>query len=219
MADLIRTPKSEHDLAAFRIKVKDVVTQKLSSDALQEGEKSAVDDFAVVLLRFLGYEGEDYMIRHRKEMGFVMGKEKVDATADLTIVDDTHCYLVVQVNGRVDSPDDPKAQLIANSVGACHWNALQRRYNATAPPLGRQVIPGITLAGASPIFYLTTVTKSLLNNLSSLQYPTEETTVLRFIPPVPNPQSYAEMGMSTAENRRIVLQCFEAFKSWLGQGL
>ncbi|KAJ8516010.1 hypothetical protein ONZ45_g6623 [Pleurotus djamor] len=256
MADLIRTPKSgdqwtQHDLAAFRIRVKDVdaetffgrldlpqssvpaaILAEPSADnnaehrrffrylkAAMQGEKSAVDDFAVVLLRFLGYEGEDCMIRRRKEMGFVMGKEKVDATADLTIVDDTYCYLVVQENGRVDSPDDPEAQLIAKSVAAFHWNALQRRYNATKPPLERQVIPGITLAGTSPIFYLTTVTKHLLNNLGSLQYPIEETIVLRFIPSVPSPQSYATMGISTVENRRIVLRCFEAFKGLLGQGL
>ncbi|KAJ8699428.1 hypothetical protein PTI98_002543 [Pleurotus ostreatus] len=75
------------------------------------------------------------------------------------------------------------------------------------------------MVGTSPIFYRTTVTRSLLNNLSSLQYPSEETIVLRFVPPVANPRLYSRVGMTTVENRRIVLQCFEAFKPLLGQGV
>ncbi|KAL0945774.1 hypothetical protein HGRIS_012063 [Hohenbuehelia grisea] len=165
-------------------------------------EKSAVYDFGVALLRLLNYEGDNTMIRQRKEMSFMMGGKKVDAEADLTIVDDNYCYLVVQENKRIGSPDDPKAQLIAESIAAFHLNAIRRRYEGNLPPLERQVIPGITMVGTSPIFYRTTVTRSLLNNLSSLQYPSEETVVLR-------------VGMTTVENRRIVLQCFEAFKPLL----
>ncbi|KAF7441089.1 hypothetical protein PC9H_001438 [Pleurotus ostreatus] len=130
-------------------------------------------------------------------------------------VDDSYCYLVVQENKRVGSPDDPEAQLIAESIAAFHLNAIRRRYESNLPPLERQVIPGITMVGTSPIFYRTTVTRSLLNNLSSLQYPSEETIVLRFVPPVANPRLYSRVGMTTVENRRIVLQCFEAFKPLL----
>lgn len=75
-----------------------------------------------------------------------------------------------------------------------------------------QTIPAIAMIGSAPIFYRITVTLSLLNALVTASYPAEETVVLRFIPPVPNPDSYRSDGMRPLVNRRIILQCFEAFK-------
>ena len=42
-------------------------------------------------------------------------------------------------------------------------------------------------------------------------YPAEETVVLRYIPPVPNPETYRDLGMRSLGNGRIVSQCFEGF--------
>jgi len=69
------------------------------------------------------------------------------------------------------------------------------------------------MTGTAPIFYRILVTGALLQALATAQYPDEETVVLRFIPPVPNPGRYRLDGMRPLENRRIILQYFEAFKA------
>jgi len=69
------------------------------------------------------------------------------------------------------------------------------------------------MIGTAPIFYRIPVTTALLRALSTASYPQEETTVLKFIPLVPNQHRYRIDGMRPLDNRRIILQCFEAFKA------
>ena len=69
------------------------------------------------------------------------------------------------------------------------------------------------MIGTAPIFYRIPVTTALLQALATASYPQEETTVLRYIPPVLNQPRYRIDGMRTLDNRRIILQCFEAFKA------
>jgi len=71
------------------------------------------------------------------------------------------------------------------------------------------------MVGSAPIFYRILVTTTLLNALMTATYPAEETVVLRYIPPVPNPERYRDVGMRPLANRRIVLQCFDGFKGLL----
>jgi len=68
------------------------------------------------------------------------------------------------------------------------------------------------MIGTAPIFYRIPVTTALLEELATASYPKEETTVLRYIPPVPHQHRYRNDGMRPLDNRRIILQCFEAFK-------
>jgi hypothetical protein len=68
----------------------------------------------------------------------------------------------------------------------------------------------------APIFYRISVTTALLQALATASYdsyPQEETTVLKFIPPVPNQNRYRIDRMRPLDNRHIILQCFEAFKA------
>ena len=72
------------------------------------------------------------------------------------------------------------------------------------------------MVGSAPVFYRIPVTTALLQAVSAAQYPEEETIVLRYIPPVPDQVAYiTAVGMRPLVNRRIVLQCFEAFKALL----
>lgn len=68
------------------------------------------------------------------------------------------------------------------------------------------------MVGICPVFYRIIVTTALLDALVTSTYPMETTTVLRYVPPVPDPQNYAADGMRPLENRRVVFQCLEAFK-------
>jgi len=80
-------------------------------------------------------------------------------------------------------------------------------------PLLSEIIPAIAMVGISPVFYRIIVTTALIDALVTSAYPMETTTVLRYVPPVPDPQNYAAEGMRPLENRQVVFQCLEAFKS------
>lgn len=66
--------------------------------AVEETEslESAVDDFAYFLLRMLGFTSKSRKIRQRPPMHFVMCGKRVDACADVTLVDGKSYLLLVQ---------------------------------------------------------------------------------------------------------------------------
>ena len=74
---------------------------------------------------------------------------------------------------------------------------------------------GITMVGTAPYFYRVLITEALLTAVETASFLNEETVVLRFIPPVPDMDSYVFDGMRPLENRRIIFQCLEAFKAAL----
>jgi hypothetical protein len=71
------------------------------------------------------------------------------------------------------------------------------------------------MVGTAPTFYKIPVTDELLISLAASQYPLQVTTVQKLVPPVPFPERLAKDGMKTLANRRIILQCFEAFKQFV----
>jgi hypothetical protein len=113
------------------------------------------------------------------------------------------------------SADDPEPQLIAEAIAAFYENNRRRRA-AGGQLVNHQLFAGITLTGTAPIFYKITITSALLEAISTAQYPPQQTVVHRFTPPVPDPNRYSRDGMMPLENRRVVLQCFEAFKTIMG---
>ncbi|KAL0952234.1 hypothetical protein HGRIS_006524 [Hohenbuehelia grisea] len=180
--------------------------------ASSDSEESAVDDFAKSLLGMLDYDSGNRLIRSRKEMSFYMGGQKVDAKADITLMSNNYHLLVVQENKRFGSTDDPEPQLVAESIAAFAHNQRIRKSAFGVTPPAQEAIPGITMVGSTPIFYRTVVTESLLDSLVTLTYPSEETIVLKYIPPVPEPHNYLTQGMGPVGNRAVVFRCFEAFK-------
>jgi hypothetical protein len=59
------------------------------------------------------------------------------------------------------------------------------------------------------------VTSELVDSLISAEYPPQATTVKKLIPPVPVLEDLENDGMKPLANRRIILQCFEAFRQFL----
>ena len=73
----------------------------------------------------------------------------------------------------------------------------------------------LTLTGTVPTFYKIPVTDTLLYSIITVQFPPQPTVVQRLIPPVPNITRLFKDGMRPLENRRIILQCLEAFKQFI----
>lgn len=122
---------------------------------IMEGKESAVGDFAAELLRSMGYETEETVIRTRKNIRFTMCGEQVYAKTDVCVLDaasekyyssskKTRHTLILRI---------PNPQLIAEAITAFQSNNLKRVNDLFVDPLQIMVIPGITMTGTFPKFY------------------------------------------------------------------
>jgi hypothetical protein len=109
------------------------------------------------------------------------------------------------------SSDEAEPQLIAEAIAAFYENNRRRR------DLGIRTVPskvfaGIVMSGTAPTFYKIPVTEELVDAITCAQHPPNQTVIDKLVPPVPRLHSYMSDGMIPLENRRIVIQCLEAFK-------
>ncbi|KIL59211.1 hypothetical protein M378DRAFT_169616 [Amanita muscaria Koide BX008] len=113
-----------------------------------EGEESAVIDFAAELLRVIGYERDDTVVRTRKIIWLNMCGQTVLAKTDVCLMNAaSEILLLVQEDKTHINPSDPEAQLIAETIGAFQENNAKRVNELFLEPLEMQVIPGITMVG------------------------------------------------------------------------
>jgi hypothetical protein len=180
------------------------------------GEESAVDDFAVHLLRLLGYHRPNRYIRTRKDIPLFMCSSDTHAKTDVCVTDRTSgILLLVQEDKRyMEESKDAEPQLIAEAIAAFQFRN-RRRAAGGQPPVNAAVIPGITMVGTAPTFYKVDITAALINAVEVGEYPTQVTTVHKLIPPVPFPYNLERDGMRPLNNRGIILSCFEAFLQFL----
>jgi hypothetical protein len=181
---------------------------------IKAGEESAVDDFAVELLQVLGYETERTVLRTRQNIRLNVCGEKVVAQTDICLLDASSEILLIikEDKTHIRNDFDPEAQLIAEAIGAFQENNAKRKNILLLDPLEVQVIPGITMEGTFPRFYKIRVTADLDRAVRDGQYPGAPTFVCRHTPRVPRRRSD---GMRPLDKRRLVLQCFEAFKKFV----
>ncbi|KAF8630342.1 hypothetical protein AX17_005435 [Amanita inopinata Kibby_2008] len=175
-----------------------------------EGEESTE------LMRAMGYETDQTVVRTRKSLQLLACGEIVFAKTDVCLMGASYenasskIRLLIQEDKRHINPkSDPEAQLIAAAIAAFQQNNTNRVGNLFLEPLEVQVIPGITMVGTFPRFYKIKVTADLDCSVRFGQYPALQTIVYRYTPRVPGRRSD---GMRPLVNRRLVLRCFEAFK-------
>jgi hypothetical protein len=77
-------------------------------------------------------------------------------------------------------------------------------------------MPGIVMLGTTPTFYKIPVVDELVYNVRHGTYPPQPTHVSVCYPPVPRPNRRRSEGMKPLDNRREILQCYEAFKNVVG---
>ena len=77
-----------------------------------------------------------------------------------------------------------------------------------------QTIYGILMVGTAPTFYRMPITADLVRDVQAGRIPSGQwTRVQRCVPPVPNQDAYPKEGLVPLVNRRVVMQCFGAFKA------
>ncbi|KAJ7696627.1 hypothetical protein B0H14DRAFT_3529712 [Mycena olivaceomarginata] len=108
-------------------------------------------------------------------------------------------------------PTDAYAQLIAEAIAAYQVNQLTRT-SSGLPRLQSLVVPGILLVGTSPTFYTVPLTEELVRCVERGETPT---IVAVHLPDLPRPHRQWVEGMKPLDNRRIILECYEAFKAFI----
>ncbi|KAF8554205.1 DNA/RNA polymerase [Imleria badia] len=78
-----------------------------------------------------------------------------------------------------------------------------------------KTMAGIAMIGSAPIFYKIPITRELLSAIGAGQFPQTPTIVQCLFPLVANQTQYVQTGMKPLDQRRTVLECFEAFKAFL----
>jgi len=171
-----------------------------------------VDDFAAELLRVLGYETAQTVVRTRKNIRLSMCGEQVYAKTDVCILDvDSEILLLVQEDKTHINPADPEPQQVAEAIAAFQANNANRVNNLLVDPLDSQVFPGITMVGTFPRFYKIRVTTELDQCVRTGTYPTTAT-IIDHHTPLPRRQSD---GVRPLDNRIQVLRCYEGFKQFV----
>jgi hypothetical protein len=179
-------------------------------------EESAVDDFAVLLFRALGYTRRGRAFRTRKDIPLVICGENRHAKTNVCIVDDNDFLLLVQEDKRhLENSDDPEPQLIAEAIAAFCANNKIRQQTLAQPPLPSKVMAGITMKGTAPTFYKINVTTELITSVGGGGYPDIPTIIYAHVPSIPRPNRRWREGMKPLDNRRIILSCYEAFKKFV----
>ncbi|TDL13545.1 hypothetical protein BD410DRAFT_435547 [Rickenella mellea] len=181
----------------------------------ERGEESLVNDFAAFILGMFEYDEPDRFIHRRKDLPFVMCGMDVDARPDVCVMSESEYLLLVQANKRGTNRRDPEPQLIAEAIAAFYQNNLHRKFTGRVQ-LNSQTISGIVMVGAMPIFYRIPITTELVQCVQAGMHPSQPTIVQRCVPPVPHPDVYGVKGLVPLANRVVVMQCFEAFKAFVG---
>jgi hypothetical protein len=178
-------------------------------------EESAVDDFAVLLLRALGYNTRGRSLRTRKDIPLVICGENRLAKTDVCIVDQNKILLLIQEDKRHMDHSDPEPQLIAEAIAAFAANNQTRQQTLNQLPLDSKIMAGITMKGTTPIFYKIKVTAALVTSVGGGVYPQVASTVYAHVPNIPRPNRRWSEGMKPLDNRQIILSCCEAFKQFV----
>jgi hypothetical protein len=181
-----------------------------------QGEKTAVADFAIHLLRAMGYGGRasGRDLRTSKHIPvYILGEWKF-VKADVCVLDRDEYVLLVQENKQYKTTIDPGPQLIFKAVAAVLYNNQMRRRLAL-DPVDVNVMAGITMTGSSPTFFKVPVTTELLEAVQTGKSPATPTVVAVHYPELPRPTQRLTEGMRPLDNRRSILACFEGFKQFL----
>jgi hypothetical protein len=176
------------------------------------GQESAIDDFAKEILRLSGFEERGTLLRSRYAIPFtICGDASRSAQTDICLLHgNSTILLVLQEDKTVISSSNPEPQVIAEAIAAFQYNNRVRS-QLGVHELDSMTIPCIAMIGTRPIFYKVPVTSQLNTSIITAQYPVATTIVTKCI--VASSSRRLSEGMEAPEFRRAALQYYDAFKT------
>ena len=195
-------------------------TQGLSSETLRllqyldlssradSGQESTVHDFAKEILRTLGYQYYESLLRTRYAIPLsISGDPNRSAQTDVCLVHGRSNLIVVPV---VQTTVDPDPQVIASAIAAFQHNN-RIRLQLGKMELSFATIPCIAMIGTRPTFYYVPVTKVLSEAVLAGQYPASATTVKKCV--VVSNSGRLNEGMESPDFRQVAIQHYIAFRT------
>ncbi|KAJ6457561.1 hypothetical protein C8R47DRAFT_1060040 [Mycena vitilis] len=182
--------------------VSDAAWDLLSLVDLCNAQQSSVIDFALALLHALEYVHRPCITRTRLDLRLLVCGEYKVARSDVCIFDRITDIIVLLVQDKcIGGPICAYPRLVAAAI------ATYQAYQTS------RVVPGVLLDGTSQTFYKIPVTEELVRCVEHGEYPNGPTIVAVHIPDLPRPHRRRVEGMKPLDNRRIILECSEAFKT------
>ncbi|EDR13427.1 uncharacterized protein LACBIDRAFT_323068 [Laccaria bicolor S238N-H82] len=165
-------------------------------------------EFTLFLLGLLHYDSGYRLLSVWAKLSLPMAGRRINADIDLFVMNELGEYILIFHEDK-HSSQDPEAQVIAKAIAAFDCNN-NKRVKSGLQRLPDKDICAIVMKRTAITFYRVHVTTALVDAVAALTYPQGETTVLRFVPPVPNQELYGTEGMHPLANRLSVFQCLEA---------
>ncbi|TFK71457.1 hypothetical protein BDN72DRAFT_837511 [Pluteus cervinus] len=180
----------------------------------KEPSEGSITDFTQHLLSMLNYGVPGRLLKRRRGILFQVCGKTVRAEPKISFMAlNRGCDLLVHTV-EPTSTLNPEPRLIAEAIAAfSDWQDIQQA--AGQELLRHKEIAGIIMRGTAPTFYKIVVTKELLQSVGDATYPDQPTFVHKLRPPVHDIAKYFKEGLQTLDNRRVIMQCFEAFKRCL----
>ncbi|KAF8990189.1 hypothetical protein BDQ17DRAFT_1433954 [Cyathus striatus] len=189
----------------------------LDNAMIPDENESGVDNFIFHLFRTIGYTAPRRLPRLQSNYPLFIRRTEQTVTIDACIRDipQNNIRLIVMIERRLDKSDDVQARLVAGAIAVFHHNNSIRERNG-CPLLKNMVIPGIVMVGTAPVFFKILVTSIFTHQIEQGIDHTQKSHVEYCHPPVLRPDLLFEEGMKPLDNRRVIFQCFEAFKAIAG---
>ncbi|KAF9483605.1 hypothetical protein BDN70DRAFT_293024 [Pholiota conissans] len=179
--------------------------------------KSAFLSFIMVVFDILGYFSYSCGLNEWTALPFLNCGRTMEVRVDAGLIDMDANYSIRLVvhDGLSEGSTNSNAiaQLCAEAIAAFQYNNFRRRMIGL-DELDSQVIPGMIMIATSPSFFKIPVSQELAWSIESGQSTSTPTTITGFIPELPHPDRKKD-GMRPLDNRRVILQCFEAFKKFV----
>ncbi|KAF9481043.1 hypothetical protein BDN70DRAFT_575000 [Pholiota conissans] len=184
---------------------------KLATDAPEGYKETILPFFVMVLFDSLGYNRGFCGRCSWAALPFLNSGQVRDVSIDAALMkSQPNCRISLVVHQDMlegKTGEDATARLIAEAVAAFQFTNDTRRMEGLAE-LNGQVIPGIIMTGTLPTFFKIPITQELARSVESGQPTATPTLINGHVPGVLHPKD----GMMPLDNRRVLLQCFEAFK-------
>ncbi|TFK71456.1 hypothetical protein BDN72DRAFT_764883 [Pluteus cervinus] len=179
----------------------------------EDPSEGSIADFTGDLLSMLQYGVPGRLLRRLRRIPFQMCGKTVRAEPKISFIARDHGadLIVHTVKVCSSSTIDPEPRLIAEAIAAfSNWQDI--REAAGQDLLHRKEMAGIIMRGTAPTFYKIPITQDLLQSVGDATYPVQPTIVHKLRTPVQDVDKYFREGLRTLDNRRVIMQCFEAFK-------
>jgi hypothetical protein len=193
-------------------------------------QPACVDDFTHDLLsHIMQFSTPHGLTRRRATFPFIMSGRRVKAIANVSVRRGPYQIMLVQRDSvsvllfpcrraSLNTYKEISRQSRAPASGHCSgciFRGQQQAHCKWASSIPFQTYIGIVTIGSAPYFYKITITQALVDAVVDSHFPSQETIIERFIPPVLDEDDFLRDGMLTIDNRHICFQCYEAVKSLL----